>query len=70
MSISKEMREQVIANRLRRRRKQEEDRSLTRLRDVISILEQPQPQHQALVEENHVLLLEQRRLLELLIERD
>ena len=57
----------LIANRLRRRQGQEEKRLLTRLRDVTSILAQLQTQHQVLVEENHALLLEQRRLLEILV---
>jgi hypothetical protein len=59
----------LIANRLRRRQKQAEARLLTRLRDVTNILTQLQIQHQILAEENHLLLLEQRRLLELLVKQ-
>lgn len=57
----------LTANRLRRRQKQTEERLLTRLRDVTNILAQLQTQHKTLVEENHALLLEQRRLLGLLL---
>jgi len=59
----------LIASRLHRRQKQEEERLLTRLRDVTRILEHLQIQHQVLAKENHALLLEQRRLLELLVKQ-
>ena len=60
----------LAANRLRRKQKQTEERLLTRLRDVTNILTQLQTQHKTLVEENHALLLEQRRLLSLLVEQN
>ena len=57
----------LVANCLRRRRSQEERRLLTRLRDITAIVEQLHTQHNALLEENHSLLQEQRRLLEILV---
>lgn len=56
----------LIANRQQRRQSREEHRLLTRLRDIATILEQLQAQCGALLEENHSLLQEQRRLLRLL----
>lgn len=57
----------LVENRQRRIQRQEEQRLLTRLRDITTILEQLQAQHNALLEENRSLLQEQGRLLRLLI---
>ena len=57
----------LLANRLRRRQRQEEQRLLTRLRDITQISEQLQTQKSALLEENRLLLQEQRRLLQMTI---
>jgi len=56
----------LVAHRLRRRQSAEEQRLLTRLRDVTALLEQLYAQHAALLEENRALLQEQRRVLQLL----
>ena len=59
----------LITNRLRRRPRQTEERLLVRLREITRTLEHLQTQNQDLMRENHTLLLQQRRLLELLLEQ-
>ena len=62
-------RQPLVANRLRRRPRQTKERLLVRLREITRTLEQLQTQNQDLIKENHNLLLQQRRLLELLLEQ-
>ena len=57
----------LIVNRLWRRHILQEQHLLTQLRDVLTILEQLQVQHRALLEENRALMQEQRRVLRLLM---
>lgn len=57
----------LIANRLQRRERGEEQRLLTRLRDVLYLLGQLQTQHETLLTQNHALLQEQQRLVHLLL---
>jgi hypothetical protein len=59
----------LVAHRLRRYYRGEEQRLLTRYRDLVAVLEQLQTQHAALLEEQRALLEEQRALLTLLLKR-
>lgn len=56
----------LIASRQQRRQRLEAERLLPRLHDVTLLLEQMQRQYAVLLEENHALLQEQRRLLQIL----
>lgn len=56
----------LIANRLQRRNRSEEQGLLTRLRDVLNLLEQLQKQHEVLLVHHHSLLQEQQHLIRLL----
>ncbi len=57
----------LAANRLRRQSQAEELRLLARYREVVTVLEQMQRQHAALLEEHRALLEEQRALLRALL---
>lgn len=57
----------LVANRLRRRERGEEQRLLVRMRDILRLLGQLQTQHETLLEHNHSLLQEQQRLVRLLL---
>lgn len=59
----------LIAYRLRKHYRAEEQRLLMRYRDVVTVLEQLHRQQVALLEEQRALLEEQRALLTLLLER-
>lgn len=59
----------LVAYRLRKRQSLEEERLLTRYRDLAALLEQLSQQQAALMEEHRALLAEQRRLLRLLLEQ-
>jgi len=59
----------LVAYRSRRRQRVEEQRLLTRLRDVVALLEQSHAQQAALLEEHRSLLQEQQRVLQLLLDK-
>ena len=59
----------LIAYRLQRRQRAEEQRLLTQYRDVVRLLQQARVQEVTLIEEQRILLEEQRRVLNTLLDR-
>ena len=60
-------RPQLVAHRLQKREQAEQTRLTTQLRDIITLQKQLSAQQAGLLEENHLLLAELRRVLRLLL---